>query len=77
MGIATQARAFLWENGGPMIDLKTLIPADSALNVVSAERINDRGEIVGTGLPPGVSIHDFLLNESLGHVYLLIPDGEE
>src|SRR6266699_491126 len=72
-----ELRAFLWEDGGPMIDLNTLIPADSALNLVGAERINDRGEIVGTGLPPGVSIHDFLLNESLGHVYLLIPDGEE
>jgi probable HAF family extracellular repeat protein len=72
-----ELRAFLWENGGPMIDLRTLIPADSALNLVGAERINDHGEIVGTGLPPGVSIQDFLLNESLGHVCLLIPVGEE
>ena len=37
-----ELRAFLWENGGPLIDLKTLIPADSALNLVGAERINDR-----------------------------------
>jgi len=67
-------RAFLWEKGGPMIDLNTLIPANSPLHLTFAERINDRGEICGTGVPPGVSVGDV---ESLGHAFLLIPVGEE
>ena len=29
-------RAFLWENGGPMVDLNTLIPANSSLTLVFA-----------------------------------------
>jgi len=43
--------AFLWENGGPMVDLNTLIPAGSSLQLVFAFAINDRGEIVGAGEP--------------------------
>ena len=42
-------RAFLWK-GGVMTDLNTLIPSDSPLFVISADDINDRGEIVGIGL---------------------------
>jgi probable HAF family extracellular repeat protein len=37
--------SFLWENSGPMIDLNTLIPANSSLELVEADDINDRGEI--------------------------------
>jgi probable HAF family extracellular repeat protein len=73
----SRASAFLWENGGPMVDLNTLIPADSALHLVFAEYINDRGEIAGNAVPPGVSLDDFLQDESLGHAFLLIPVGEE
>ena len=75
--VPSQASAFLWENGGPMVDLNTLIPADSALHLVFALYINDRGEIAGNGVPPGVSLDDFLQDESLGHAFLLIPVGEE
>jgi len=73
--VPSQVSAFLWENGGPMVDLNTLVPADSALHMVYADYINDRGEIAGTGVPPGISVQDFLDNESLGHAFLLIPEN--
>jgi probable HAF family extracellular repeat protein len=68
-------RAFLWEDGGPMIDLNTLIPADSSLQLVRALSINDRGEIAGIGVPPGVPAQD---EETNGHAFLLIPiEGDD
>jgi probable HAF family extracellular repeat protein len=45
--------AFLWENGGPMVDLNTLIPLNSPLLLEEGGNINDRGEIAGRGVPPG------------------------
>jgi len=66
--------AFLWEKGGPMIDLNTFIPASSSLHLTEAFSINDRGEIMGRGVPPGVSVDDV---ETLGHAFLLIPIGGE
>jgi probable HAF family extracellular repeat protein len=47
-GCATSA--FLWEDGGPMVDLSTLAfpnPGFAQLNVIT---INDRGEIAGIGV---------------------------
>ena len=66
------AHAFLWERGS-MVDLNTLIPTDSGLQLVYAEAINDAGEIVGIGVPPGVSPADV---EALGHAYVLIPQDD-
>ena len=43
--------AFIWENGGPMVDLNTLIPANSGLELEEAFNINDRGEITIWELP--------------------------
>ena len=68
--VPSQTSAFLWEKGGPMVDLNTLIPPNSPLHLTFALRINDRGEIAGTGVPPGVSVDDV---ETQGHVFLLIP----
>jgi len=61
--------AFLWENGS-MVDLNTLIPAGSSLELVYAEHINERGEILGIGVPAGVKRVDV---ETKGHVFVLIP----
>jgi probable HAF family extracellular repeat protein len=65
--------AFLWENGGPMVDLNDLIPANSSLQLVTAFNINDRGEITGLGAPPGVPPS---AGDAPGlHPFLLIPCG--
>src|SRR5439155_10600379 len=34
--VPSQVSAFLWESGGPMIDLNTLIPANSSLHLAYA-----------------------------------------
>jgi probable HAF family extracellular repeat protein len=60
--------AFLWENGGPMVDLDTLISQDSGATLYEADNINERGEIVASGLPAGCNDRF-----ACGHVYLLIP----
>ena len=62
--------AFVWEEGGPMLDLNTLIPSDSGLQLTNAFNINDRGEILAKSVPVGVSPID---DQDLGHVVLLIP----
>ena len=65
--------AFLWENGGPMVDLNTLIPSGSSLLLIDAFNINDRGEITGIGLPPGCDDQDMC-----GRAYVLIPgEGDQ
>jgi probable HAF family extracellular repeat protein len=42
---------FLWEDQGPMVDLNTLLSANSTgLTVNAAYQINDQGEIAGIGI---------------------------
>lgn len=53
--------AFLWQHGA-MLDLNTLIPANSGWTLVEAHAINNKGQIVGTGL----------LNRDY-HAFLLTP----
>jgi probable HAF family extracellular repeat protein len=44
--------AFLWENGGPAIDLNSLVAPGTGLNLTQANFINDRGEIAAVGTLP-------------------------
>lgn len=73
MLIGVGEHAFLWKNGGPIVDLNTLIPPGSSLQLTYAVGINDAGEIVGFGVPPGVPPEDY---ETQGHAYVLIPCDE-
>jgi probable HAF family extracellular repeat protein len=68
----TAQHAFLWEDGS-IIDLNTVVPPDSKLSLSVAWYINDRGEVAGAGLPPGVPIKD---TEFHGHPFVLIPCDE-
>jgi probable HAF family extracellular repeat protein len=59
--------AFLWEDGRPMVDLNTLVPPGSTLQLHDAVSINERGEIAGTGT----------IGNGDQHAYLLIPCDED
>jgi probable HAF family extracellular repeat protein len=62
--------AFVWEEGGPMLDLNTLIPPGSGLKLTNAFNINDRGEILAKAAPLGFTPSD---DADLGHLVLLVP----
>jgi probable HAF family extracellular repeat protein len=63
--------AFLWEHGGPMVDLNQLVQSTSGFQVLIADNITERGEIAGTGVPAGCDNVD-----TCGHVFLMIPCDE-
>ena len=52
---------FLWENGGPLVDLQTLLVHRSDITLIAAIVINDRGEIVSVGMLPNGDTHSVLL----------------
>jgi probable HAF family extracellular repeat protein len=58
-------RAFVWENGGPMVDLNTLVPP-SNLYLTVAYAISDSGEIYAIGNLPNGDIR----------IAVLKPDGD-
>ena len=60
-GPSGDLRAFLWENGGPMVELNTLIPPNHGLQLTDATYINDHGEIVAFGLLSNGDFHAFIL----------------
>jgi probable HAF family extracellular repeat protein len=60
--------AFVWGEGGPMLDLNTLIPASLGVQLVYAFNINDHGEILAISNPLGVTP-----NTDLGRLVLLVP----
>jgi probable HAF family extracellular repeat protein len=62
--------AFVWEEGGPMLDLNTLIAPGSGWQLTRALNINDRGEILVAADPVGVTPTD---DDDLGHLVLLVP----
>jgi probable HAF family extracellular repeat protein len=51
---------FLWEDGGPAIDLNTLVAPSSGLTLIAPISINDRGEIAGYGMLSNGNTHAFL-----------------
>jgi len=57
---------FLSEGSGPMVDLSTLIPPNSGVQLSEADQINDRGEIAASGVDANGN----------GHAVLLIPCDE-
>ncbi len=71
--VPTGEHAFLWQHGGPMIDLNTLIPPGSGLQLTFAFAINDQGEIAGIGVPSGCAPQDV---NTCGHAYVLLPRDE-
>jgi len=64
--VNSNCRAVIWREG-TMTDLNTLIPADSALYLLSAQDLNDRGDIVGYALERNIfQIRAFLLTPEHG-----------
>src|SRR4051812_15377688 len=62
--------AFVWQNGGPMMDLNALIQPGTGYQLTNAIDINDRGEIIAKAAPVGFTPDD---DADLGHLALLIP----
>jgi probable HAF family extracellular repeat protein len=62
-------RAALWENGKP-IDLNTLVPEDTTLDLQTACSINKEGQITGIALAKGTAsdYHAYLATPILGNV---------
>ena len=56
-----QLNAFLWEQGGAMVDLNTLIPSNPSLVLNHALYINDNGDIASLGILANGDIHSFVL----------------
>jgi probable HAF family extracellular repeat protein len=71
--VPTGEHAFLWEDDGPMVDLNTLIPPGSSLQLTFAFAINDDEQIIGIGVPSGCSPDNI---DFCGHAYVLIPCDE-
>jgi probable HAF family extracellular repeat protein len=55
------SHAFLWQDGGPAVDLNTLVQPGSGLTLTEAIYLNDRGEIAGNGVLANGDTHAFLL----------------
>jgi probable HAF family extracellular repeat protein len=66
--------AFVWEEGGPAVDLNTLIQAGTGYQLTNAFNINDRGEILAKAAPLGFTPSD---DADLGHLVLLVPCEED
>jgi probable HAF family extracellular repeat protein len=72
-GCAEWTTAFLWENGGPMVDLNVLVSSGPEVHLTVGIAISERGEIVAAGAPPGCDV----LNAGVcQHIYALVPCDE-
>lgn len=61
-------RAFIRPKGGKMMDLNSLIPADSELYLFSTCSINSRGEIIGLAFDTQGNFHGYLATPTDGAV---------
>ncbi len=52
---------FLWENGGPIVDLQTLVLPGSDVTISETNYINDAGEISGFGIDSNGDQHAIVL----------------
>jgi hypothetical protein len=52
---------WLWEKGGPPVELTSLIPADANVHIMDARNINDAGEIAAIATLPNGDQHAVLL----------------
>ena len=59
-------RAFVRPSGGNMLDLNSLIPADSELHLFSACSIKSREEIIGLAFDAQGNFHGYLATPSNG-----------
>lgn len=57
----SEPHAFLWRRKPGMVDLNSLIPADSGWHLREATAINNRGQIVANGYHPVLGTHALLL----------------
>jgi probable HAF family extracellular repeat protein len=75
-------RAYLWEDG-KMVDLNTLVPADSSLYLLFAYQINGTGDIVGQACVTAngectAELHAFVATaRDTGHDYGVEQEGAE
>jgi probable HAF family extracellular repeat protein len=60
-GSGIDLHGFLWEDGGPIVDLNTLVPHGSGATIKFAFEINDRGEIAAGGTNSNGDTHAFIL----------------
>jgi probable HAF family extracellular repeat protein len=70
----TTARAWLYQPGGTITDLNTLIPAGSGWTLTRASGINDRGQIVGSGFHNG-HLRGYLLTPAFSATVNFEPSG--
>jgi probable HAF family extracellular repeat protein len=63
--------AFLWENGGPSVDLNSLVLSGSGVHLFAGFWTGESGEIVAGGTPPSCDN-----SETCAHAYVLIPCDE-
>jgi len=68
--------AFLWEHGGPMIDLNTLIPANANVLLTEACCITEDGEIVATGTLASGAVRTILLIPCEESAEICVDAGE-
>lgn len=64
--------ATLWEEDGAMTDLNSMVAPNTNLELVEGVNINDRGVILGIGVPRGIPPTGEQ-EDLVGHLFLLIP----